>query len=153
MGHRSRGSPQVAQRTDLSPDGRIAVDYAESGGARTPRIAEPRARLAATNEVLVDLWGSGLDGRVDAFAEDRFRITVRDSRGMTEVVARVNVRDRTFALTREPDLWRSLIELRASLRRRIEDDQALRRRAAANLERQPPARWWTRLLAGLRIKV
>ncbi|HKV39615.1 MAG TPA: hypothetical protein VJX67_10405 [Blastocatellia bacterium] len=68
----------MSSTEEVSPDGSIRIVYAYSGGDRTPVITEPRVIDAETGEVLIDLWGSSFNGRVQIHEDRRLTLTIDD---------------------------------------------------------------------------
>lgn len=111
MRPRAMNDDSVYCQKETSPDGKFLVAYTFVDGEKTPLINEPRVRLAATGEILVDLWKGYLTGSVYGFTADGFQLKVTDHHGPGEVVAFVDEPSRTFRLEGDPTPPRPLAAL------------------------------------------
>jgi hypothetical protein len=92
----------------LSPDGAVRVEYGYSGGEKSPTIIEPRIIDMKSDEVLIDLWRSSYNGRVEFGERGKFVLTIDSPYYPATYIADVDAEARTFAFAGSPERRESL---------------------------------------------
>jgi len=92
----------------LSPDGAVRVEYGYSGGERSATIIEPRIIDIKSGEVLIDLWRSSCEGRVEFGERGKFVLTIDSPYYPATYIIDVDAEARTFAFASSPERRESL---------------------------------------------
>jgi hypothetical protein len=92
----------------LSPDGAVRVEYGYSGGERSATIIEPRIIDMKSGEVLIDLWRSSYEGRVEFGERGKFVLTIDSPYYPATYIVDVDAEARTFAFAGSPERRESL---------------------------------------------
>lgn len=136
---------------DASPDRSLRILYGYVDGPHAPLITEPRILSATTGEVLVDFWRSGIDGHVDAFSANGFRLTARDPFSSQTMTAWIDLNLRSFVLDGDGGQRRPLPTLRALVRSKLSAAQARWQAEHADHSPEIHPSLWTRLRSCLRM--
>ena len=106
----------ITTRKETSPDASLHIYYDNCiDGEKTAMVIEPCTSAVGIGGILLDFWRSGLNGHIDDFSSDGFRLTVIDRYGLAEILVRTDAKAKTFTIAGDPTGPRSLSVLRETL--------------------------------------
>lgn len=114
----------VYTREETSPDGTLNICYNHQEGEKSPTIVEPSVTVVATGEVIIDFWRTRLNGHLDDFRDNAFRLRVSDNYNRKEIVVQVDVASTSFTIDNSTDEPRPLSLLNDTLYWIIDLDRA-----------------------------